>query len=119
MYIFSNKIKVYRNYLYQNWCIIYLYVYLHYKTKLKYSLMRIKDILKRKNITAKELALQIGMSEAGLSVALSEKGNPSLATLRKIALAIGCEVGDFFIKEETTSLTCPKCGTELELKIKE
>lgn len=82
--------------------------------------MKIKEILKDKNITAKELATQIGMSEAGLSVALSEKGNPSLSTLRKIAEALNVKVSDL-IKEDgdTTSLTCPKCGTELELSIKE
>ena len=76
--------------------------------------MKIKDILKNKNITAKELATQIGMSEAGLSVAFSEKGNPSLSTLRKIAEELGVKVSDL-LDEDCTSLTCPKCGTKLKI----
>ena len=80
--------------------------------------MKIKEILKDKNITAKELATQIGMSEAGLSVALSEKGNPSLSTLKKIAEALGVEISELFNQPFTTSLTCPKCGAGLELCVK-
>ena len=81
--------------------------------------MRIKDVLKNKNVTAKELASQIGMSEAGLSIALGEKGNPSLSTLKKIAEALEVDISDLFNKPSSTSLTCPKCGTNLELTIKE
>jgi len=36
------------------------------------------------------------MSEAGLSIALSEKGNPSLSTLKKIASALDVEVVELF-----------------------
>ena len=79
--------------------------------------MNIKEVIKRKGLTINEVADNMNISRVGLSQHIN--GNPSVEVLERIALAIGCEVGDFFIKEETTSLTCPNCGKELELKIKE
>ncbi|AQY21322.1 helix-turn-helix domain-containing protein [Riemerella anatipestifer] len=58
--------------------------------------MIVKQILKDRGMTAKELAEGIGMSEVGLSIALSEKGNPSLSTLKKIAEILGISVAELF-----------------------
>ncbi|MDY3529125.1 helix-turn-helix transcriptional regulator [Riemerella anatipestifer] len=58
--------------------------------------MIVKQILKDKGMTAKELAEGIGMSETGLSIALSEKGNPSLSTLKKIAEVLDVSLTELF-----------------------
>ena len=36
--------------------------------------MRVKELLKEKGMTAKELAARLGMTETGLSIAISDKG---------------------------------------------
>ena len=54
--------------------------------------MRIKELLREKGITAKELASIIGMTETGLSIAMGENGNPPLKRLEQIATALGVPV---------------------------
>lgn len=56
----------------------------------------ITQIAKRHGLTLKELAEKIGISESTLKATIGKNGNPSVNTLKKIANAIGCEVGDFF-----------------------
>ncbi len=51
--------------------------------------MRIKELLREKGITAKELASMIGMTETGLSIAMGENGNQPLKRLEQIATALG------------------------------
>ena len=81
--------------------------------------MRVKEILKESGITAKELAATIGMTETGLSIAISEKGNPPLKRLQEIAAALDVSVAELFAPQPTNTITCPKCGTVLEIKEKE
>lgn len=81
--------------------------------------MRIKEILREKGITAKELASTIGMTETGLSIAINENGNPPLKRLEQIATALGVPVTDLFDKPTKGVIHCPNCGTKLELKQKE
>lgn len=78
--------------------------------------LRIKEICKEKGFTQAEIADKIGTSPS--SFAQIVKGNLSIDTLQKIAVALGVTISDL-IKEDCTSLTCPKCGTALELTIKE
>lgn len=56
--------------------------------------MRIKEVLKEKGVTAKELAERIGVSQPAISFAIN--GNPTAETLTKIAAALGVQVGDLF-----------------------
>lgn len=81
--------------------------------------MRIKEILREKGITAKELASTIGMTETGLSIAINENGNPPLKRLEQIATALGVPVTDLFDKPTKGTIHCPNCGAKLELKQKE
>lgn len=81
--------------------------------------MRIKEILREKGITAKELASTIGMTETGLSIAINENGNPPLKRLEQIAAALGVPVTDLFDKPTKGIIHCPNCGAKLELKQKE
>lgn len=78
--------------------------------------MRIKEILKQKGMTAKDLAARLDMSEGALSQAINK--NPTLKTLTQIAEGLGVELRDLFddvpLKE---TLHCPKCGTEIKVAI--
>lgn len=83
---------------------------------------RIKEILKEKGITQQELADMLGVTR--ISVVKTLAGNPSQETLEKIANALNVPMWQLFaspndIQKSDGSLVCPKCGTPLELKIKE
>lgn len=79
--------------------------------------MNVKGMIKQKGYTIDKVASMIGVTRVTLSQTLSR--NPTVATLQKIADAIGCRVGDFFIDEMDTdkrlNLVCPKCGAKLKL----
>jgi transcriptional regulator with XRE-family HTH domain len=78
--------------------------------------MDIKSIIKQKGITMEEVAERMGVSRVTLSQTLS--GNPTMSTLQRIADALGCKVGEFFLDEleEKNFIVCPKCGARFELK---
>ena len=81
--------------------------------------MRVIELLKEKGMTAKELAARLGMTETGLSIAISDKGNPPLKRVEEIAAALGVEVTELFAPKGDNTIVCPKCGTILEVKPKE
>ena len=78
--------------------------------------MDIKSIIKQKGLTMEEVAERIGVSRVTLSQTLS--GNPTMNTLQRIADALECKVGEFFLDEleEKNFIVCPKCGARFELK---
>lgn len=80
--------------------------------------MRVKELLKERGMTAKELAARLGMTETGLSIAIGDNGNPPLKRLQEIAHILNVEVSELFTPKSNT-LVCPKCGTVLEVKEKE
>lgn len=74
---------------------------------------RIKEICKEKGMLFKELAEEIGISDAGLRQSL--QGNPTVATLEKIATVLGVEITELFAPSKNI-IRCPKCGAVLEVK---
>ena len=78
---------------------------------------RIAEILKSKGITQKDLAEKIGISRVGLSKAIN--GNTTITTLRRIAAALEVSVPELFAAQPSNTITCPKCGTVLEVKERE
>ena len=78
----------------------------------------IKTLCKKRGITQKELANKLGITDVSLNQTLRGE-YPQLQTLEKIAEALEVDISDLFKKPSNTSLTCPKCGTNLELTIKE
>lgn len=78
-------------------------------------LLRIKEILKEKGMTQKDLAARMGVAE--MSVSKSINGAPTLTTLEKIASALGVEVAELFAPSRNV-IRCPHCGALLEVSEK-
>ena len=78
--------------------------------------MRVKELLREKGMTAKELAARLGMTETGLSIAISDKGNPPLKRLEEIAVALGVSVPELFAPQPTNTITCPHCGKPIKFE---
>lgn len=78
--------------------------------------MRVKEILKEKGITAKELANRLSLSEGALSQSLN--GNPTLERLRQIADALEVPITELFAASDTctVSANCPHCGKPITVK---
>lgn len=73
--------------------------------------MRIKEILKEKGITSKELATKLGVTSGAISQYISENGNPNLKTLEKIATALNVPIQELLNPptENKITLICPHC----------
>lgn len=79
--------------------------------------MRIKEILKQKGITAKELAAKLNLSEGALSQSLN--GNPTVERLTQIASALSVNVAELFEVPAADSavIICPHCGKTIILQV--
>jgi transcriptional regulator with XRE-family HTH domain len=78
--------------------------------------MRIKEIIKEKGFTVKQVADLLGMTSPSLSDAIN--GNPTVSKLERIAEVIGCDVSDFFEKKEIGIFICPNCKTKISIEVK-
>ena len=79
--------------------------------------MNIKGVIKERGYTIEQVAEKIGVTRVTLTQNLSR--NPTINTLQRVADAIGCKVGEFFIdelSEPDNAIICPKCGARFELK---
>lgn len=75
-----------------------------FAVELDNKIMQVTKVIRKYGYTTEEVAKKIGYAHAGsLRVCISNKGgklaNPTLSTLRNIANAIGCRVGEFFDDE--------------------
>lgn len=79
--------------------------------------MRVKDLLKEKGVTAKELAARLNLSEGALSQSLN--GNPTLERLNQIASALDVSVAELFEAPaaDATAIICPHCGKPITLHV--
>lgn len=59
--------------------------------------LRIKEVIKEKGLTVQTLAERMGINRVGLSNHIN--GNPSVAVLEKIAIALDVPIQDLFKKE--------------------
>ena len=66
-----------------------------------------------RNITQKELAERVGVSEVTLSRA--SNGNTSLQLLEKIATELNVSISELFVCSDNDTITCPKCGTKFKM----
>jgi len=74
--------------------------------------MRIKEVIKEKGFTVKEVAERLGMSSPSLSDAIN--GNPTVDKLQRIADALNCPVIDLFERPSTGQINCPNCGISIK-----
>ena len=81
--------------------------------------LRIKDILKERKSSIKDLAAKIGISRENLTNIVNERSKPSFVTLIKVAAALNVPISELFQDSTSTTLFCPNCGAKLELKVKE
>lgn len=79
--------------------------------------LRIKEVIKEQGLTITELAEQMGINRVNLSNMVN--GNPTVETLNKIADALGVPVTELFEqpKKDGVSITCPKCGKGINIKV--
>ena len=78
-------------------------------------MMRVKEICQEKGITLKQLAERMGVPPESLSRAISDKGNPTLSTIRNIAEALSVSVVDLMEAPAAGNFVCPNCGASLRL----
>jgi transcriptional regulator with XRE-family HTH domain len=79
--------------------------------------MRVKELLKERGMTAKDLAAKLGMTETGLGIAIGDKGNPPLKRLYEIAAALDVPITELFDKQVEGSFSCPNCGATLKITV--
>lgn len=85
-------------------------------------MLRIKEVLKEKGKTIQMLSDEVGITYANMNNIVNGKSTPSLPTLQKIADALLCPIVELFepqLSPDSNVITCPKCGTKLEVKEKE
>ena len=84
----------------------------------------IKKTCKAHGVSLVALADRLGVSRQTVHYYCEQGDKNPVTQLQKIADAIGCNVSDFFDEEHvppqpSNTITCPKCGTVLEVKEKE
>lgn len=99
-------------------CTIIHYLYISYIVLIFASkcilMLRIKELCEIKGMTLQELAKSLNITYQSLWAQMT--GNPSLSKLQAIAAALGVSVPELFAPKPTNTITCPKCGTVLEVK---
>ncbi len=80
--------------------------------------LRIKEVSKSQGISITKLAELVGITQPNMSNIANGKTSPSLDLLERIAAALGVPVPELFAPQPTNTITCPKCGTVLEVKEK-
>lgn len=86
-----------------------MYIILHTKNfstfaskhKNKKYMIVISKLIKEKGYTIEEVAKKMGVSRISLAQTIAVSANPTVATLQRIADAIGCKVSDFFADDMT------------------
>ena len=79
--------------------------------------MRVKAILKDKQLTLNDLAQKLGVSRQALYLQINN--NPRISTLQRIADALGVPVGQLLdqTNADHNTITCPHCGAKLEINL--
>lgn len=80
------------------------------------GILKIQDVCKEKGLTMQDLSKRLDISYQAMYASVS--GNPTMERLQQIADALGVHITDLFEREPENIITCPKCGTKLEIKQK-
>lgn len=83
------------------------------------EILRVKEILKEKGMTQKELAELLGVHHVTLSQNLSR--NPTISYLQRIATVLNVDILDLFEdtreKKLETTISCPSCGEKINITV--
>ena len=74
--------------------------------------LRIKELLRERNMTQVDLANKLGVTKITLSQNIT-RNNWTLAKLEEIAAALECRVIDLF--DNSYEISCPHCGHTIEI----
>lgn len=74
--------------------------------------LRIKELLRERNMTQVDLANKLGVTKITLSQNIT-RNNWTLAKLDEIAAALECRVIDLF--DNSYEISCPHCGHKIEI----
>ena len=83
--------------------------------------LRVKEILKEKGLTQKELADMIGKSPQYIANILNAEQGVSVNILIEFAKTLQVDFRDLFAstkEDSTTTVTCPHCGKPIEIELK-
>ena len=69
--------------------------------------LRIKEILKEKGLSQKDLAQMLDVTDMAVSKVIN--GSPNVSTLERVADALGVEVSELFAPSRNV-IRCPHCG---------
>ena len=78
-------------------------------------MLRIKEILKEKGMSQKDLAERLGVAPVTFSLTIN--GNPTVGTLQKIADVLNVQISDLFDGSDDSYITCPHCGRRVSVKV--
>jgi len=76
-------------------------------------MLRIKEVIKEKGLTIKEVASRMNLSSPSLSVAIN--GNPTTESLVSIANALNVHVSELFEFPDSSTINCPYCGNKIKV----
>ena len=75
---------------------------------------RIKDLCQINEITQKELAEKLGITDISLNKTL--RGDyPQLQSLEKIAIALNVPISELFDQPSSDVINCPYCGGKIKV----
>lgn len=77
--------------------------------------LRIKEILKGKNMQVTELAALIEITPQNLSKLINEKTKPSIDTYERIAIALDVPFTELFEQPKQNIITCPHCNGKIKV----
>ena len=81
-------------------------------------MLRVKELAKEKGLNIADVANRMGIKAPALSRIINGS-NTTTDTLQKIADALNVPISELFERPDTSTIKCPKCGTELEVRVKE
>lgn len=67
------------------------------------NILRLKDVIKEKNVTSKQLSELLGISETSISRIINGTQTPKLETLLKIANVLNIDIRELFISNLTSN----------------
>ncbi|MCL2597134.1 MAG: helix-turn-helix transcriptional regulator [Paludibacter sp.] len=79
---------------------------------------QVKEICKRQNITQKELAEKLEISDISLNQSLRGE-YPQLQTLERIAAALNVLITELFEQPKKDYFNCPECGAKIGINPKQ